>query len=218
MADSSPAEETTENGGSQSSLSPARLVSFSDAVIAIAITLLAFQLVVPNIQNHGSGSELAGALGEEGSQFRIYLLTFVLIGYYWIVHHRAFRYISGHDNFLTVSNMVFLLGISLLPFGSNLFSRYPDNTTALMIYAGILALIGLSFLAISLVSQWRGLLAADADLWLVRWGRIRSVVVSGVFLLSIALAPVIGTGASEYMWLSIPVLVRVARMFRLRAA
>src|SRR5436190_687993 len=71
--------------------SVARLVSFSDGVFAIAITLLAFQLRIPKVANGFSGSELANALGHDAHQFVVYGVSFAIIGKFWVIHHRAFH-------------------------------------------------------------------------------------------------------------------------------
>src|SRR5438309_412994 len=60
--------------------SVARLVSFSDGVFAIAITLLAFQLRVPKVDNCFSASQLASALGHDAHQFVVYGISFAIIG------------------------------------------------------------------------------------------------------------------------------------------
>src|SRR3954447_18632969 len=73
--------------------SVSRLVMFSDAVFAIAITLLALQPRVPEIKDPKSASQLARALGDLSSEFITYLITFTLIGTYWLAHHRVFEHI-----------------------------------------------------------------------------------------------------------------------------
>ncbi len=193
-----------------------RLVSFSDGVIAIAITLLALQLSIPVIKDPTSGSQLGHALWANRGQFRIYLITFVVIGYYWMIHHRTFRVITGHDAVLAWVNMVFLLGISVLPFGSNLFGRYTSNTTAMMVYGGIFTVLSLSFVAIAFVAEWRRLLDSRANLARFRSGRARAIGTTLVFGMSVALAPLTGPGDAQLLWLVIIAIVLFARVHERR--
>src|SRR6185312_17521797 len=73
-------------------ISPGRLVAFSDGVFAIAITLLAFQLRVPDLPP-GRGNALGAALRADAGQFVAFVLTFVVVGVYWRGHHRLFHFV-----------------------------------------------------------------------------------------------------------------------------
>jgi uncharacterized membrane protein len=198
----------------QDAPSSQRLVSFSDGVIAIAMTLLAFQLRVPVIKDASSASELSHALGQHLPGYRLYLIAFVLIGFFWMVHHRVFRVIEGHDAFLAWANMLFLLGISVMPFAANLFTVYSNNLTAMMVYGGVFTLISLSFLTISFVAEWRGLMQESADRAVLRAGRRRSFATTAVFGISVAVAPIVGAGDAELIWVAIPVALLVLRRLR----
>ena len=76
-----------------------RIVFFSDAVFAIAITLLVLDIRVPSIPQDLAASELPQALAALWPKFLSYIISFVVIGLYcWQVHHRTFRYITGYDD------------------------------------------------------------------------------------------------------------------------
>jgi uncharacterized membrane protein len=98
-----------------------RLISFSDAVFAIAITLLALQLRVPEIRHKTSANDLSRALGDLSGQFFTYGITFALIGIYWLGHHRMFQRIVSSNRRLAQVNLLFLLTVSF--FNVNAASR-----------------------------------------------------------------------------------------------
>ena len=77
-----------------------RVEAFSDGVFAIAITLLALGLEVPQVQLTASPSLLLHALLAEWPRFAIFVLSFVLIGEVWVNHHRMFSYIHQSAHWL----------------------------------------------------------------------------------------------------------------------
>ena len=88
-----------------------RIVFFSDAVMAIAITLLAIDLKVPEIAASVAAAELPGALSELAPRFMSFIISFFVIGIYWMSHHRYFRFIKRYDGGLIVLNLLFLVSI-----------------------------------------------------------------------------------------------------------
>lgn len=115
-----------------------RTVFFSDAVFAIAITLLALEIRVP---------EDPAALGEAllglWPKVLSFLISFWLIGTYWVAHHRVFHYVRGYDRRLLFINLLFLMWVVLLPFSSSLLGEHGDLRVAVIIYAVNVALAGL---------------------------------------------------------------------------
>jgi uncharacterized membrane protein len=79
-----------------------RLILFSDAVFAIAITLLVIEIKIPDkeyLKEHGGLSDktLLHALDELVPKFIGYLISFCLIGLYWSIHHRMFGFVTNYD-------------------------------------------------------------------------------------------------------------------------
>jgi uncharacterized membrane protein len=97
-----------------------RLVAFSDAVVAIAITLLILPLV-----NSASGIG-PGGLGpfvhHHDAQFLAFGLSFAVIGSFWWGQHQAFEHVIGYDRLLVAGMFVWILGIVFLPFPTELLS------------------------------------------------------------------------------------------------
>ena len=137
-----------------------RLSFFSDAVFAIAITLLVLEIRVPDGL---SPAELTAALGEMWPKFVSYLISFSLIGGYWRAHHRIFHYIKAYDRWLISLNLLFLMCVAFLPFPSSLLGEYGGQLVPVEIYAGSVAATGLS-----LGGMWwyatRGRRLTDGDL------------------------------------------------------
>ena len=100
-----------------------RHVYFSDAVFAIAITLLALEIRLPEM-HEPTTRELRRALLDLLPQFYSFATSFWIIGVYWPAHHRIFRYVRAYDRRLMVINLLFLMWIVLIPFSASLLGRY----------------------------------------------------------------------------------------------
>src|SRR5438477_1525847 len=94
-----------------------RLILFSDAVFAIAITLLAIEIKVPELPE-GKITEvmLIQELAKEVPKLMGFLVSFFIIGLYWTVHHRMFGFVVNYTPRLLWLNLIFLLSIVLMPF------------------------------------------------------------------------------------------------------
>ena len=88
-----------------------RLVFFSDAVIAIAITLLVVTLAIPEATEN-----VGDALLDRWPQMLSYVLSFLVIGVFWMAHHRIFRYVATIDQRLIWLNLLFLMCVAFIPF------------------------------------------------------------------------------------------------------
>jgi uncharacterized membrane protein len=121
-----------------------RIVFFSDAVMAIAITLLAIDLKVPEVAASAAAAELPRALSELGPRFLSFVISFFVIGIYWMSHHRYFRFIQRYDGGLIVLNLLFLLFIVLMPFVAGLFGQYYYLPLGMSVYAAAVAATGLA--------------------------------------------------------------------------
>src|ERR1043165_9298187 len=96
-----------------------RLLSLSDGVVAIALTLLVLQLRVPTpheVADQNSAAALAAQLGQGGDQLVSYAISFYIIAQFWLIHHRVFRQISAHQEGLAWWNFAFLFTITVMPF------------------------------------------------------------------------------------------------------
>src|SRR4051794_27902046 len=146
---SRPYPRSTRSGAySAQPMSKARIEAFSDAVIAVAITLLALDLRVPDPASPGS---LAHKLGEQWPNYAAYAVSFLTIGIIWINHHAMLRRLVGVDHAVLMLNLVLLLTIGVLPFSTALLAEYlkasHGDHLAAVVYGGSFLLMSLAFLA-----------------------------------------------------------------------
>ena len=92
-----------------------RVIFFSDAVVAIAITLLALALPVPGGFDGMSNRQLLHALGNNWDQYFPFLISFVVIANHWAVHRKIFRYVNRLNTQVIAANLVWLLMMIVIP-------------------------------------------------------------------------------------------------------
>ena len=117
-----------------------RIIFFSDAVIAIAITLLAINLKIPQ---SADGHFSMQALRDSAPSFAAFLISFLSIGHFWTIHHRIFNNASGYDPQLMWLNLFWLICITLLPFSTMILSKFWLQKVPVLIYAANNAAAGL---------------------------------------------------------------------------
>jgi len=126
-----------------SGLTKSRIEALCDGVFAIAMTLMAFNVKVPS-RSGGSGAvSLAAALFELWPQFLTYIISFVILGVYWIGHHNQFHYIRRSDRVLLWINIIFLMFLTAIPFSTGVLGEYPNDQIAVVVYGSNLLLVGL---------------------------------------------------------------------------
>lgn len=111
-----------------------RLILFTDAVFAIAITLLVIELKVPELE-HRTEHEAVDALLRLTPKLVGFFVSFFIIAIYWVAHHRIFRFVRHLDSRLIWLNMLFLLSIVLMPFTTAYQSEYVMLATPWNLYA-----------------------------------------------------------------------------------
>ena len=127
----------------------ARIEAFSDAVFAIAITLLVLEIHVPETE---SGGRLMDVLAQIVPSVVAYATSFIVIGAVWTNHHETFKYIERSDTTFLALNVLYLMFIAFIPFSAALLARYlgePGNDTVAMIaYTVVLILCSVGFNAL----------------------------------------------------------------------
>ena len=121
-----------------------RLILFSDAVFAIAITLLVIELKIhePEVATNRT---LAIAILQAIPHFISFMISFMIIGIYWIAHHKMFYFIINYDTRLLWINLLLLFFIALMPFSSNIYGVYFDLDTSFLLYFINISMISLFF-------------------------------------------------------------------------
>ena len=176
-----------------------RLVYFSDAVIAITITLLVLDLKLPEGFGTFSDAEVWAALAALWPRFFAYLISFAVISAYWINHNTKFRLIVRSDPGLMWINLLFLLTIGLVPFTTSLIAEN-DGTAGTAIYAGTMVASGLALTGIWLHANRRDLIDESVSRRDRQAMLTKTVLSSAVFAISIPLA-FVQPDAAKYFWL-----------------
>jgi uncharacterized membrane protein len=119
-----------------------RVILFTDAVFAIAITLLVIEIKVPEL-HHPTERDVLNVLLRLIPKFVGVLLSFFIIAIYWTAHHRIFRFVRRLDTKLLWLNLIFLLSIILMPFSTAYQSEYGLLRTPWILYSLNVAFTGL---------------------------------------------------------------------------
>jgi len=188
-----------------------RLIAFTDAVMAVAITLLVLGLKLPS---GVTDAELAGVLAASSHSVWCYVLSFLVIGLLWMAHHSQFSYIARADAALMWLNLLFLMMVGLIPFVTSVMS---DHASALptMLYAAVLFLTCVFLAAIwGYAQRAPALMEATVPAAELREGLVTPLLIAFVFALSIPVAYLWGSAAGQWTWLLALPAGRVGAMLK----
>jgi uncharacterized membrane protein len=131
-----------------------RFITFLDAVVAIAITLLVLPLAEVLSGDH-LPEHVAEVFTENAGRFGAFLLSFAVIARLWTGHHRLVERVGAYDTAFVRVNLGWVLTIVFLPFATQLAAAYPvDDRLAVAVYVGTITLSSV-FLAVAAVLVWR---------------------------------------------------------------
>jgi uncharacterized membrane protein len=176
-----------------------RLEAFSDAVMAVIITILAFQLRAP------TGPTWSDLVRQKGD-FAIYVLAFVFVAIYWNNHHHLLRATTRINGAAMWSNMFLLFWLSLVPVVTQWIRQYPWQKLPVASF-GVIALG--AALAYSLLV--RSLIAANGKDSLL--ARAIAHDVKGYISLAMYAAAVLFTASTKTLWVAYALYVAVAVMW-----
>jgi uncharacterized membrane protein len=117
-----------------------RIIFFSDAVFAIAITLLSLDLRLPT---NAAAVHIFSDLIHLLPKYQSYITSFAVIGLYWMSHHHYLRFIRRYDYTFVAINFGLLMCIASLPFATSVLDNYGDHRSAVAFYALSMAATGL---------------------------------------------------------------------------
>ena len=164
-----------------------RLILFSDAVFAIAITLLVIEIKIPEIhETPVTDNAVLHKLAELIPKFVGFLVSFILIGQYWIVHHRMFSFVINFTDRLIWLNILFLFAIALMPFSTGFYSEYVLRgvVTPVIFYTANIALLGLAnFLMWRYLSNQKNKLTENLTPALAKYFSLRALTVPIIFVI-----------------------------------
>ncbi|MGI8712764.1 MAG: TMEM175 family protein [Solirubrobacteraceae bacterium] len=119
-----------------------RLESFSDGVIAVAVTLLVLNISTPGAH---PGHSLAHALLTQWPEYAAYATSFLAIGIIWINHHAMINRLREADHTILLFNLLLLMTIAVLPFATDLLAKHLHDSVAAAIYSGAFLVMAMTF-------------------------------------------------------------------------
>lgn len=181
-----------------------RLINFTDAVVAIAITLLILPLVDIGLPN--AGTSVWTLLGEQAGRITSFMISFLVVAQMWRVHNRVFNQLLTYDNRIFSLNLVWLISIVFLPWPTALLGEASSQSDgdnlqgAGLLYWGTLAVISAAGNLVSLHAlRTPGLLPEDIAPQ-PRWMHYRGLYYSALMLLFGVLSLWWGSAS---MWLAL---------------
>src|SRR5579872_7342372 len=134
----------------------ARLVTLTDGVLSIAMTLLVLDIRLAMPADKLSNGELWQAIVAIQPQLWSYCLSFLVIAVFWINHAQKFRHLVKLSNLLIWLNILFLLGVGIIPFTTSILAE-SGNTVSTAVYAAVMAFASLMLGLMSLHAGMAGL-------------------------------------------------------------
>jgi uncharacterized membrane protein len=199
-----PPVESVEGGGRRyirhsAGLEFDRVAFFSDAVFAIAMTLLVVGVGIPHLKTE---SELGKALSGKRPEITAFFISFVVIGNYWLSHHRFFAHLKAVSPRLMLWNLVYLAVIAFMPYPTALTGIYEDQPISVVMFAIALGIASGLEGVMFYIAHLDGLNERALPIEVVRWSIVAAMIPVIVFFLSIPIA-FVDTGLALLSWILI---------------
>jgi len=181
-----------------------RMCSISDNMTAVAITFLI--ATITSTVASDSQQPFSTALNAVMEQLPVYGFSFLVVGFYWLSHHRIFMVIRRHNMPLIWLNFAFLFFIELQPIFNGLRATYPRSQLTAILYVSEQAATGLMLLVIWwYAAKGHRLIDKTMDRFEIMTFALRALLVPMIFLLSIAII-LFRNDLAFYFWLLVIVL------------
>jgi uncharacterized membrane protein len=174
---------------------------------AVAITFLI--TTITGVLLSSTQQSFSAVLNEVLAELPVYGFSLLIVGFYWLSHHRIFMVIRRHGMTLIWLNFAFLLCIEFQPIFNNLHASYPSSQTATLLYVAEQAATGLMLLVIWwYAANGHRLIDQSVARFDIMFFALRALLVPMVFLLSIAII-LFRNDLAVYFWLLV-IVVEVA--------
>ena len=212
------AHAETATGG----LSTHRIEALTDGIYAVAMTLLVIELKFPEHAHFTTTRELADALLHLLPKAVAWAMSFFVLAFFWIGHHRAFSHVQRCDGPLLWLSIAQLAFVSLIPFSSALLGEHGGSMLSQVFYSINMFMLSLLALLITRhVQTHPSLSKAPMPRWAYLGARIRVI---GLMVISVAalgvsvLAPFAGAGSAAFALMAVinPYSRRVERREKAR--
>ena len=190
---------------------------FTDAIFAIAITLLVIEIRRPAGDELASAASLWRFLGRESGSLVAFVVAFVMLWFVWRAHHRLFDQVERLSQRVLLLHIPLLLFAAFLPYSSSVFGKAAGNPLAICLFAGTEAVLLLCQAALVGVALRQRILQPDADLARLSTTALVNLAIGGFWAVTAALAFWV-PGTVPLLWLATPVVTvssaRLARRLR----
>ena len=178
------------------------IISFGDAIFAFSITFMAISIQIPDLPANLTEAQVIDRLLGPSSHFEIYVISFFVIGIYWISYHQIFNHISDSRGLMVWLNLSFLFFITLISFAVDLQVEYGFYYIVFALYALVLALAGLLLMLIWLHARKNGLIDKTVKTNEIQNISLQSILTPAVFMISILIS-IVNIQIAYYFWLII---------------
>ena len=188
------------------------VISFSDAIFAFAITLMALSVDIPDLPTNHTQSELLDKLYELLPQFESYVISFAVIAIFWVSYHQVFNHIKGSHIIMVYLNLVFLLLITLLSLSTSLVISYGLYQIPYVIYCFIVIMTS-SLLTMIWWHATKNKHLIDKNLhpFFIKGIMANLISIPIVFTISIIIS-FVNLNIAQYFWLAIaPLNIAIRR-------
>lgn len=196
-----------------------RIVLFSDAVFAIAITLLIIEIKPPEVRNISAGMQIQ-QLSYLIPKFIGFILSFFVVAIYWRSHHRIFGFVNRYTNKLIFLNFMFLFWVVMMPFSSAYYSENTLYSLPFYFYNINIVLTGLTnvMLIRYVLNPKNNLVDHEPSLIFKKLFLARAISIPAIFLFGILICPysiLISRGCPILIW---PVFSILRMLYKRRYA
>lgn len=165
-----------------------RIINFSDAVFAFAATLLILKIDLPQIPPELLETQFLSELVKLWPAYAANFVSFLVIAYYWRVHHKLFILIKRYDNVVIWLNILILIFVAFLPFPIDLFGNYPTLIPVIIFYTLSISIVGVLLLLLWLYASYQHrLIDPKLASKVIIYHTLSNLIAPAVFLVSIPL-------------------------------
>ncbi|HMT04828.1 MAG: DUF1211 domain-containing protein [Solirubrobacterales bacterium] len=182
-----------------------RVVTLTDGIYAIAMTLLVLTIGIPRVDPDGLLDELKAIDGD----ILTYVISIAILGYFWISNHRFVRHLASMDPTYAGLNVICLALVAFLPLPTALLDRYSTEPVTVVLYLSILLLISLMEVALFAWAHHRRLFTADPSARAVRYGVLIALLPVLVFITAIPIGLLSSSTVSLALWILICFPIRI---------
>jgi len=191
----------------------ARVEAFTDGVVAIIITLLIFEVRLPDVPKNASNDDMIGAFITIWPKLASFAVSFVTVAIYWVNHHSFFSGITHTDWKLLWANNLLLFWLAIVPFTTAVLGDHVGQPIAVAAYALNLGLAGASFTLMGYYVLFKGRLVDSRISEAARRIEVKRSVIGSCLYLAAAPIGLAWPALSLFLFVAIPIAFIVPGLF-----